>query len=140
MATLERYSEIQREFEENECMLQTSFDEFVEMAKGKIVQHVRLSFVGKCGHNSSAVYTNFHLRKTGISCKDCVKKNKKPVTDKDLYTKQECTSMKYIKNIISDTFDVIQTDEGCSADLLIRRKPNTDDAWIRIQLKTTNEK
>jgi hypothetical protein len=140
MATIERYLEIQREFEENGCVLQTSFEKFVEIANEKAVSLLLLSFIGKCGHPSSAVYTNFHKRKTGIICKSCVKKNKKPVMDKNLYAKQESISVSYLKAILSNDYDVIQTNEGCSADMLLRKKSNTDDLWFQIQVKTTKEK
>ncbi len=143
MATLDRYREIQREFAENGCVLQTSFEEFGELVKGKIVQHVRISFTGKCGHPSSAVYTNFHLRKTGIFCKTCVQsKNKQAAKekDKDIFVKQESVSMNYLTNLLSSKYSISRTDEGCSADMLVRKIESTDDAWLRIQVKTTKEK
>jgi hypothetical protein len=138
MATYERYSSIQSEFVDNDCILQSSFEEFVDESTKKSVQLCRFKFIGKCGHESSAVYTNFHNRKTGIYCKECIRnKSKEKPSDCKKYVNQEHNSINYLSGIVSDTFDVIRTNEGCSADMLIRHKLTTEDKWLRIQVKTT---
>ena len=75
---MENYNKIKEFVENKECKLLTTFEEFEikrESILNKSYLYVRVDFIGVCGHNSSAVFTNFKSRGTGIRCKDCVKKD-----------------------------------------------------------------
>ncbi len=57
---------------------------------------MRIAFIGICGHTSSAVYTNFHIRKTGLYCRTCVLekyKSKREENNKEVCHKQEAQSI-----------------------------------------------
>ena len=73
---MEKYIKVQKCFEENKCTLLTTFEEFEETRKTvskNYFEYVRVRFIASCTHESSVVFTNFKLRKTGIVCKECVK-------------------------------------------------------------------
>ena len=73
---MENYNKVKACFEENQCVLLTTFEDFEEKRKNVLknyYQYVRVEFIGQCSHQSSVVFTNFYLRKTGIRCKECVK-------------------------------------------------------------------
>ena len=75
---MDKYNYVKKIVEENECTLLTSFEEFetkrISVLK-QLYNYVRIDFIGVCGHESSAVFTNFKSRGTGKRCKDCVKKS-----------------------------------------------------------------
>ena len=138
---MENYTKVKTRFEEEKCILLTTFEEFEESRKtviGQSYQYVRVRFIGTCSHESSVVYTNFNLRKTGIVCKDCVKKAHKVLIKKNKNANEiEYEGIKVIEECLIPFFDVIRTKEGCLADLAIRKKGDTEDKWIPVQVKTT---
>lgn len=125
----------------NNCTLLTTFEEFEE--KRKLVfqlsyHYVRIDFIGVCGHNSSAVCTNFTTRRTGTTCKACVKDKQKKVgliIGKEVQSKEN-TSIKLIEQYLTKEYEVIRTKEGCKADLIIR-KYSEINKYYPIQLKST---
>jgi hypothetical protein len=127
----------------NNCNLLTTFDEFEEKRKTLIKKSkhsVRIDFIGVCGHNSSAVVTNFLNRKTGIRCKDCVKKDTKNklINSKSILNSIESESINIIKEYLSNNYEITRTKEGCKADIILKNKMNTDKYWP-IQVKATKE-
>jgi hypothetical protein len=138
---MENFNKIKNIVEENSCNLLTTFEEFEEKRDKvlkKSYQYVRIGFVGVCGHNSSAVVTNFITRKTGIKCKDCVKKSticSLKIKNKEA-NKIESQSISIIERYLLDTYEVIRTKEGCRADLILKNKINT--LYIPVQVKSTN--
>jgi hypothetical protein len=134
----ERYQAIREEFTQAGCSLLTTYEEAVVMnvQPGRL----RLRFLGTCGHESEAYYTNFHNRRTGAICKACVLAKSKISLRKRERTQlfiQETTTIYYISNILSKSFTVERTPEGCIMDLLLRPKDSTKDEWIPIQVKST---
>ena len=99
---------------------------------------MRIDFIGVCGHNSSAVCTNFTTRRTGITCKACVKdKHKTLVSAKRKEIEcAENNSIKLIEQYLSKEYEVIRTKEGCKADVIIR-KYSEINKYYPIQLKST---
>jgi hypothetical protein len=137
---MDNYLRVKTEIENNKCTMITTFEEFEkkrETVMEKFYHYVRIDFVGICGHNSSAVVTNFMNRKTGIRCKECVNKD----TSNTLKNKTICAnetetnSINIIEKYLSDTYDITRTKEGCRADLLIKKKGS--DKYIPIQVKST---
>lgn len=142
---MERYSLVKKIVEENKCTLITTFENFEsrrETVLKKSYLYVRVYFIGICGHNSSAVFTNFKSRGTGKKCKDCVKKNNCSTlkdTDSILNNRTETESINLIITYLSPYYDIYRTNEGCRADLAIREKGKEDDEWIPVQVKATKE-
>jgi hypothetical protein len=138
---MEKYIKVQKCFEENKCTLLTTFEEFEEARKTvskNYFEYVRVRFIASCTHESSVVFTNFKLRKTGIICKECVKQ--KSVAHKDTNgALTEYNAIKILEGILTD-YEVIRTKEGCKADLGIKLKSaKSDELWIPVQVKATNE-
>jgi len=138
---MEHYNKVKACVDENECKLITTFEEFEELRKGVCNQYyqcVRVRFIGACSHESSAVFTNFNLRKTGKMCKDCVKKNSiKLIKHAKQSNAIESDGITIIKEYLSPLYEIIQTKEGCLADLAIRKKSECADKWIPVQVKAT---
>ena len=143
MITLEKYNEVSEEFACNGCKLLSTFEDCVIQTNNASFHYSRLSFIGVCGHESSAVYTNYHNRKTGLYCKKCIlekSKTKRKEKDKEIHNKQEAESIQILTFYIESEYEVKRTWEGCNADLLIRKKGNDNDEWIQVQVKTTKGK
>lgn len=139
---MENYNKVKACFEENKCVLLTTFEDFEEKRKNVLknyYQYVRVEFIGQCSHQSSVVFTNFYLRKTGIRCKECVKQT----ISEDLRVRSkhaneiESDGIKIIEEYLSDYYQVQRTKEGCRADLAIKKHTEEKDEWIPVQVKTT---
>jgi hypothetical protein len=140
---MDKYNKIKECCSEYGCSLLTTFEEFEikrETVLHKSCSYVRIDFIGICGHNSSAVVTNFMTRKTGIRCKDCVKQNQcDKLKLKNRETSEiELNGVKIIEKYLSDKYDIIRTKEGCKADLVIQKKGDIDK-YIPVQLKCTEQ-
>jgi hypothetical protein len=138
---MEQYTKVKACFDENECKLITTFEEFEELRKGvckQYYQYVRVRFTGSCSHESSVVFTNFYLRKTGKKCKDCVKKNSiKLIKQASQSNIIESDGIAIIEEYLSHLYEIIRTKEGCLADLAIRKKTELSNQWIPVQVKAT---
>ena len=133
---MNNYTKVIDSFQKANCQLLTSFEEFEERRKTShknSYQFVRVDFIGECLHLSSAVFTNFKLRKTGIICKECIIKESKTMqrmNDSEI----EQMGIKILEEYLTE-YEMKRTKEGCRADLAIKKQ--TDDLWIPIQIKTT---
>ena len=138
---MENYQKVKSCFDENDCTLLTSFEEFEESRKTVLktwYQFVRVKFTASCSHESSVVFTNFNLRKTGKKCRACVKQTQKDtMKQKNNANEIEYEGIKLIEEYLSPFYEVIRTKEGCLADMALRKKGEQDDKWIPIQVKTT---
>jgi len=138
---MENYQKVKSCFDENDCTLLTSFEEFEESRKivlKQSYQFVRVKFTASCSHESSVVFTNFKLRKTGKTCKACVKQKHKDILKQSTNTHViEYEGIKIIEEYLSLFYEVVRTKEGCLADMAIRKKGEQEDKWIPIQVKTT---
>ena len=143
---MDYYNKIKECVENNECKLITTFEE-IEIKKehvlNKLYLYVRIDFIGVCGHNSSAVYTNFKSRGTGKRCKDCVRKDTKEILknkeNKLLSNEIEYKSIELIEKYLSKYYEIVRTNEGCRADLAIREIGKIEDEWIPVQVKSTEK-
>jgi len=138
---MEQYAKVKKCFEENGCILHTPFEEFEEKRRTVLKQYyhyVRVNFTGTCGHQSSVVFTNFNLRKTGMVCRECVRSNHKEQIKVCKNTNEtENDGIKIIEEYLSDMYKIVRTKEGCLADVAIQLKTTETDEWIPIQVKTT---
>ena len=140
---MENYNKVYEFCKDHTIELLTTFEEFEDKRKTTLkeyYQFVRIDFIGICGHPSSAVVTNFMTRKTGVTCKYCIKQNTKKVlnTKSHLCTTTECDGISLLEKYLSETYEIIRTKEGCLADLAIRKKEINQDLYIPIQIKVTN--
>lgn len=140
---MEFYEKVKNFCTTNNCNLLTTLEEFEEKQKTAIQNSkhfVRIDFIGICGHNSSAVVTNFINRKTGIRCKDCVKKdtNNTLTNNTTILNSIEFESINIIKKYLSNDYEITRTKEGCKADIILKKKTDTDKYWP-IQVKATKE-
>jgi hypothetical protein len=142
---MEKYLEVSKIIEEAGCSLLTTFEDFEEKRKtvlNKLYLYVRIDFVGVCGHNSSAVFTNFKSRKTGIRCKECVAKTTRETMkskEKESSSKSELDSLKFFEKYLAPYYEIQRTKEGCKADIIIRPLDSTEDSWIPLQAKATHQ-
>jgi len=138
---MEHYRIVEECMKENGCVLLTTYEEFEEKRQHvhkRYYQYVRVDFIGTCLHSSSVVFTNFFLRKTGITCKECVRK--KVSTSKKEYTyKIESDGIAIIEEYIKEHYRIVRTKEGCRADLAIQLHAEKEDKWIPIQVKVTHK-
>jgi len=138
---MEKYHIVEECMKENGCVLLTTYEEFEEKRQHvlkKYYQYVRVDFIGTCLHPSSVVFTNFSLRKTGIVCKECVRK-KASAREKDDTHKYESDGIEMIEEYIKEHYRMVRTKEGCRADLAIQLHTETEDKWIPIQVKVTQK-
>lgn len=142
---MEKYLEVSKIVEEAGCSLLTTCEDFEEKRKTvlhKLYLYVRIDFVGVCGHNSSAVFTNFKSRKTGIRCKECVAKTTRETMksrEKESSSKSELDSLKFFEKYLSPYYEIQRTKEGCKADFIIRSLDSKEDSWIPLQAKATQQ-
>ena len=127
-------------FKENNCEVTTTFEEYCErLSKQKYKKStaVRVDYIASCGHKNNVAITNFMSRKTGLLCKACVNVNTKNIgiEKNKVNTLTELHGYKLFEKYIADKYDVCRTNEGCTADILIKYKDDTDNNWIPIQLK-----
>jgi len=138
---MDNFNKVQACFDENACTLITPFEEFEELRKTvrkQYYQYVRVRFIGTCSHESSVVFTNFYLRKTGMNCKACTKKNSIELRKKSGQTNSiETDGNTVIEEYLSPLYEVKRTKEGCLADMAIRKKTEKEDKWIPVQVKAT---
>ena len=106
---MDKYLIVKNIVENNKCSLLTTYEEFEERRQTvlqKLYLYVRIEFIGLCGHNSSAVFTNFKSRKTGINCKECVVKS----TVKTLKVRGEnmvaCSEIEIVKHAGLETLQL----------------------------------
>ena len=132
-------------FEEKGCkILDTGYEVNAkkELTKQKSLYHVSINYIASCGHANKVVACIFKSRSTGVLCRDCVRRNTGFILkDKNKQAMTiESNGFLYLQNILQNNFDIKKTPEGCEADLLIRPINHPLDDWLKIQLKTTNEK
>lgn len=141
---MDNFNKVKECVENKGCTLLTTFEEFElkrESVLNKTYLYVRVDFIGVCGHNSSAVFTNFKSRETGTRCKECVKKKTTDTlknNDNLLTHSVELKSIQLITKYLSNYYEIIRTNEGCRADLAIKEKGKEKDEWIPIQVKSTD--
>jgi hypothetical protein len=145
---MENYNKVCNVLQSNDCKIITTFDEFENYREtnkhGKYYGYVRVDYVATCGHNANVAVTNFLTRKTGLKCKDCVKKNSSTIQKSKNHIETsiiENDGIKLIEPLIATQYNFMRTKEGCLADIIVKRKSQLDDLdkWLNIQIKVTKE-
>lgn len=130
--TKKTYADYKAAYEEKECTLLTTEEEFesvIKTAKNKIF---RIQY--KCGHICDKCYYHmFMSRGSNSTCRLCIKQT---VSDFDMLD-VEALSIKYISDIICSVFDIIVCVETCRCDIIIKPKTCSENKWLPVQLKST---
>jgi hypothetical protein len=138
---MDKYLKVKKVIEDNNCSLLTTFEDFenkINNVSSKSYQHIRIEFVGLCRHNSSAIFTNFYLKKTGLYCKKCVEENTTEIlkiNNKNTF-ETEYKSISYLIDNLNKYYQVERTPEGCKADIIIKLLDEKDDLWNPLQVKS----
>ena len=137
------YEKIFNSFKNHNYQLIHNEDEFNKIY---INAETKLEIIASCGHNYSISYHKFTRNKDNIICQNCRYKN---LSEKQIiaYSEEkncnlilESNSIKFLENIISDSFEFKKTFEGCKADVAIKPKNINQDKWLGIQMKSTLNK
>jgi hypothetical protein len=128
-------------FKSKNCCLYTTKEEYESM---KSPSYQRLKFRASCGHDNDAVLDGFIFKETGVICKFCTTEKviltlqKLNLSDNHPGFEQEYKGYLIIKNILQEEFDIMQTNEGCLADVIIKPKYEIENKWALIQMKSTH--
>ena len=140
---MDNYLKVKKVIENNGCILLTIFEDFqnkINNVSSKSYQHIRIDFYALCKHKSSAIFTNFYLKKTGLYCKKCVEDNTTEIlkTNNKNTFEIEYKSISYLTDNLNKYYKVERTPEGCKADI-IKSLDEKDDLWIPLQVKSTTK-
>jgi len=144
--TYHGYVGVLKIFADKRCELYTTEEEYNDMIKITSANKCKFTFKASCGHDNTVTLTNFIQKGSGVICKICMKSqvsgklveyqknNDKPAGKGNV---QETEGFNKINDMLINDFDVIKTNEGCTADFIIKPKKFNEDKWLGIQLKTT---
>jgi hypothetical protein len=154
---MDKYNKIKNNFEENNCKLLTSYEEYTNI-KNKFIEdkllkevktstdNIRVKYIASCGHENDVAVVNFRVRKTGIICRDCKNKNVKErmttlqLDNQGINQHIENDSINLLNKYINNKLILKRTLEGSTADILIKDTDTKEDVWIPIQIKATTKK
>ena len=137
------YDIINQIFADKKCELYTSKDEYNLMHNAN---RNTFYFKASCGHDNSVTLTNFIQKGSGLICKECMKnqvsnklveyqkQNDMPASKGHV---QETMVFNLLNDLLSKEFNIQKTNEGCTADFIIKSKEIKDSKWLGVQLKTT---
>ena len=137
------YEKIFNSFKNHNCKLIYNEDKFNEIY---INADTKLEIIASCGHTYLLSYHTFTRNKSNIICQNC---RYKKLSEKQTisYSEQkncklhlESNSIKFLENIISHSFKLKRTFDGCKADVAIKPKNISEDKWLGIQMKSTLNK
>lgn len=136
------FNEVKKTFESKGCQFLISEEEF---NKTKHSTTEKYKYIASCGHPHKVWLNVFRHRSTGVICPKCVISNdairqkEQAIIDPIKNLNLEYKNIKYFQDLVSNTFDVKITREGCLADIAMKPVDTDADLWIRIQVKS-NEK
>jgi hypothetical protein len=142
---MEKYNILKKKFEENKCMLITTYNEYKTYIMDENIKNkgnIRVKFIAQCGHENNVAITNFISRKTGVICKNC-RYNKYSIDKKNSsinYNEQEAHGINILEDILKDKYIIQRTPEGSTLDLFLKIKNLNESVFIPVQIKTTNKK
>jgi len=129
------HAKLTETFKEKGCELVTTREEL----EGSATKVPKVRFVVSCGHENEVFVNVFIHRGTGVLCKECLyDKMSKESKEKKNTSNHEFRGFVMLRSILEEAFDVVKLNEGCLADMAIRKKDIEEDEWLGIQLKTTS--
>jgi len=147
MSTFNPYHLLNDAMKEHDCVLLTTEDEMRSICRETKKGYAKVRYIASCGHPHQVYSHVFIGRLTGVKCPTCKKKeyaimaktNARCEDGQSTKMKQEDDGIEYIKTVLAPHYTVRKTVEGCLADCVIQPKEASDDAWLRIQVKTTQK-
>jgi hypothetical protein len=137
------YDDIQELFENADCELLTTEDEF-EQNNLNIFSEIR--YKAHCDHIIEEIFNNLPFKKDKpLDCVICRDMNSLSIRNDRITDGRlnvlivEEEAVKWIVDLINHDFDVKITNEGCKADIAIKPKHIEDDLWASIQLKSASK-
>jgi len=135
------YDELKKSFEDKNCKLLTTEEEFNVMKKTK-VRFPKYYYTASCGCNNTVHHHILLNRNTGVICPKCMTmKNAKIKKEENIGIKNielEYNSIKYFEDLIKDHFEIIKCFDGCNAYIVMRPLNCKEKLWVGIQVKSTN--
>lgn len=103
-----------------------------------------ITFKAACSHTSTEIMNDIPFKdKKKINCKTCRDEEaliiRNNLVNEDGTLKAfdvESEAMDWIIELLSDKFDIMITEEGCRADIIIKPIEVKEDKWVQIQLKS----
>lgn len=130
------YQQIKKIFEDKECILLTSEEDFIN---NKMNATSKYNIISACGHkNDNCYFHTFKNRNTGIKCVNCIINISKNNINISQNNDIENTALEIIKELIKESFDVKILGECTLADFCIKSKNSDSDLWFPLQLKSCN--
>lgn len=132
------YETIKDAFSIENCQLLTTEQEYEE---NQMRVKSKYRIVSSCGHETEVCFDSFRSFKTGRNCKACTRLQiSAKLKEASLnLNRTEYEGFCIIESRIKHMFDVQKCVEGTRADFGIRPKGMDLDAWLPIQLKTTQK-
>ena len=132
------YKQILDLVEQKGCQLVTNETDFTNANMGSKSYY---DIIGACKHPSRIKYDMFKAKSCGVLCKACAtdSASSKNKTDVKTYYDIEISGYCYLREMLLPFFTVQKMVEGTKADFAIKPHSVTDDKWLGIQLKTSNE-
>jgi len=143
------YENIEKELIGKGCKLLNTKEEIIQIRKLCIQNknnNFKIKYIASCGHNHEVFYNVFKNRGTGVICPSCKNKEignnkRQQILNKEINPINNIQIefnfiQSFIENLKND-FEIIKAFDGCKVDLIFRPKYVTDDAWVGIQVKTT---
>jgi len=143
------YENVMEEFNKRGCKLLNTKEEYNEIIKTAYKSNYKLNYIASCGHSHIVFYNVFKSRGTGINCPPCVNKRngnekKEKINNNEMSVlcniEQEFDFIKKMQNILQNEFEITKAFDGCLVDVILKPKNISDDKWIGIQVKTTNNR
>lgn len=141
------YENVVNEFSKRNCKLLVSQEEYYVIKKNATKFNFKLKYMATCGHIHNVYYNAFRSQHAGILCATCKstengKNRKQQICNKQISKlhniEQEFNFIHDFKAMIHEYYDVVKAFDGCNVDVIIKPKYIEDDAWVGIQIKTTN--
>lgn len=145
-----RYNNLKKNFEDRGFIFDISIDEYKKkLNDNKNIRNDLIKFIilCSCGHRRE-INSNSVRRCLSNKCLDCALKesheklrSQQSITDVPTSSQSEYDSVTFLRNIISDSWDVILMNQGTRADCIIKPKSNlSENQWMMLQLKSTGKK
>ena len=142
---MSKYEALVNTFARKECKLLTTEHEYHHLTMHtQKSDRIKVRFIATCGHENTVTVSNFKQKASGVLCKDCIKaviKQKhllyQDTKDASSGLAQESMFIGKLTNIVSNVLQIYKTNEGCTADAIVRPLLSNEDSWLQLQIKTT---
>lgn len=141
------YEYVKKTFENKDCQLITTEQEFLEMRQIKKLREIPFKIISSCSHETDSLYYGFTENNTGVICKKCsknkqLKMQKENSKTSDGYVKSLSTqkiATDIITEMCGNDFIVKRTHNCCTSTILVKQKTleNENDSWLKIKVKST---